>query len=166
MKHVYLAIAHAGGHGFQEVNRLMQVVRLTDPDGLTIAPSEYHITDPAPEQPSWATDDDTPEPAAQQVTADEVRAETLTRLCMAFGARDQAHLAIKVQDAMMRAGVLTDKRVNGDTLTAAEEQEAQHLRAVQALYARLKAVGNSFEALAAEGRCPADFRADQHWQGA
>lgn len=96
---------------------------------------------------------------------DDVRAETLRRLINAFGARDQAHLAIKVQDAVIRAGALTDKRVSGLELTAAEEAEATFLRQAQKHYLSLKANGNRLEALATAGQLPADFRDDAHWGG-
>ncbi len=107
-------------------------------------------------------------PAPTQTLAvagiEEVRAETLRRLINGFGARDQAHLAIKVQDAVIRAGVLTDKRVSGATLTAAEEAEAALLRQAQKIYLALKANGNRLEALAAAGQLPADFRDEVHWK--
>ncbi len=105
---------------------------------------------------------ETEDPPEQLV--ESVRVETLRRLCAAFGARDQGHLAIKVQDATVRAGALTDKRVSGATLTEDEEAEAAFLRQAQATYMALKAVGNAFEAMAVEGRLPEDFRSDARWK--
>lgn len=104
-----------------------------------------------------------PAPPAAALSADTVRAETLRRLLLAFGARDQQHLSIKVQDAVVRAGALTDKLVRGETLSTAEAVEAQHLRQANGLYLAIKACGNAFEAQAQAGQLAAEFATSTAW---
>lgn len=100
------------------------------------------------------------ENAGPPPTADDVRLETLRRLMLAFGARDQAHLQIKVQDATIRGAFLSDKEGRGVALTPEELAEAAYLRSATGFYFACKGVGNAFEAM---DPIPADFADDAHW---
>lgn len=91
-------------------------------------------------------------------SADDVRAETLRRLCLLAGARDGAHLSIRLQDAQMAAMAITDKKANGFELSVEEEIEAGRLRSLQQQYFAIKAAGNAMEA-----DPPADYADDRHW---
>jgi hypothetical protein len=101
-----------------------------------------------------------PEDDVEPVTVDNIKQETLRRLLIAFGARDQEHLAIKVQDAVMAAGALTDKQARDIKLTDKEQAEAAYLRGAQALYTAIKAAGNKLEAMTP---VPADYATGPYW---
>jgi hypothetical protein len=102
-------------------------------------------------------------PGPARPGAAEVRAETLRRLLLAFNARDERHLAIKVQDATIEAGVLTDRIARGESLTPAEQRAADHLRGAVTLYRAIKACGNAMEAEALGGRLDGGFTRDGRW---
>lgn len=93
------------------------------------------------------------------LTVDDVRLETLRRLMLAFGARDQAHLQMKVQDSTARGAFLKDK-LDREGLTPEEQAEAAYLRSATEFYFACKGVGNTFEAM---DTIPADFADDANW---
>lgn len=91
---------------------------------------------------------------------EDVRGETLRRLLIVFGARDQAHLAIKVQDANIQGGSLLDKQVFGGGLSPEEQGLADYLRWAVETYFAIKFTGDAFERMR---DIPADFAEDKHW---
>ncbi len=94
-------------------------------------------------------------------TIEEVRAETARRLRSAFGARDDFHLMIKVNDAQSRANQILDKQVGlGLSLSQEDAEMATYLRGQIARYWEIKAAGEALEAMEP---IPADLDDDQYW---
>lgn len=99
------------------------------------------------------------EEALPEPSIELVREETSRRLREMFGARDNDHLAIMVQDATISAVTLIDGR-SARSLTKKERDRQTDLRAKVQTYLAIKAIGNSFEAM---DPIPADFADDANW---
>ena len=89
-----------------------------------------------------------------------VKAEAQRRIIVLTGKANLQDCMIKQFNALMRAGQITDKRVNGDSLTAEEELEAASLRALADRVKAIRAISDQIEAL---DPIPADYADDGRW---
>lgn len=139
-------------------------VRVVDGGGPLHWPGNVNVRATAADDPgAFAAPVPPPPPEIMPVTVADVRAETERRLMLAFGARDAQHLNIKVQDSMIRANQLTDRLVQGDTLSAEDEAVAAYLRQAVRVYFAIKATGNAYEQAAAAGAIRPDWRNNANW---
>lgn len=92
--------------------------------------------------------------------AEHVKAEAQRRIIALTGKTTLQDCMIKQFNALMRAGELTDKRVSGETLTAAEEVEAETLRG---LATKVKAIRTASNVIEAMSPIPADYADNRHW---
>ena len=99
---------------------------------------------------------------AQLAMADAVKKEAQRRIIVLTGKATLQDCMIRQFNALMRAGQLTDKRVNVGALTAEEETEAARLRA---LADQIKAIRAASDAIEAMSPIPADYAADSRWPG-
>ena len=91
-------------------------------------------------------------------SADDIRREAQRRIIVLVGARDFDDCVVKQLNATMRAVFLTDKRLNGGTLTPTEEAEAQALRNLKAAIDGIRDKSNALEAT-----LPIDYQNDTYW---
>ena len=96
------------------------------------------------------------------ITIEVVKTEAQRRIIALTGKTTLQDCMIKQFNALMRAGQLTDKRVNVGALTAEEEAEAVRLRA---LADQIKAIRAASDAIEAMSPIPADYAADSRWPG-
>ena len=101
-------------------------------------------------------------PFARAPSFADVKAEAQRRIIALTGKTTLQDCMIKQFNALMRAGQLTDKRVNVGALTAEEETEAARLRA---LADQIKAIRAASDAIEAMSPIPADYAADSRWPG-
>ena len=94
------------------------------------------------------------------ITADQVKAEAQRRIIALTGKPTLQDCMIKQFNALMRAGQLTDKRVNGGTLTAEEETEAATLRG---LADKVKAIRSASDVIELIRPIPFDYADNRHW---
>ena len=92
------------------------------------------------------------------LTADDVRAEAQRRIIAMTGATSLIETIVKQSNANMRANELNDKRLNGETLTAQEQAEADGLRALADAIKAIRAASNVMEA-----NPPANYKDDSNW---
>ena len=97
---------------------------------------------------------------AQLAMADAVKKEAQRRIIVLTGKATLQDCMIRQFNALMRAGQLTDKRVNGEVLTAEEEREADTLRAMADLVKSIRAASDVIETMSP---IPADFTDNRHW---
>jgi len=91
-------------------------------------------------------------------TATDVRAEARRRILARVGARTFDDAMARELNALMRASDLHDKRLSGEALTAAEETEADALRALAADIRAIRAASNAMEVAP-----PDDYADDARW---
>ena len=89
-----------------------------------------------------------------------VKLEAQRRIIALTGKNTLQDCMIKQFNALMRAGQLTDKRVNGEALTAGEETEADALRA---LADRVKAIRAASDTIEVMSPIPADYTDNRWW---
>lgn len=88
-----------------------------------------------------------------------IKAEAQRRIVALTGAASLDACLIKQLNALMRATELTNKRAQGETLTAEEEIEASTLEGLAAAIKGIRAKSNALEA-----NPPVDLTSDHHWQ--
>lgn len=93
-------------------------------------------------------------------TAAMVKAEAQRRIIALTGKTSLQDCMIKQSNALMRAAQLTDKRVNGATLTAEEETEAAALRGFAD---QIQAIRDASDGIERLEPIPAAYGDDKFW---
>ena len=89
----------------------------------------------------------------------KIKNEAQQRIVELTGATSLDACLIKQLNALMRATELTNKRAQGQTLTAGEETEAARLEGLASAIKSIRAKSNVLEA-----DPPVDFTSDIHWK--
>lgn len=92
------------------------------------------------------------------IAADQVRAEAQRRIIALTGATSLIETIVKQSNANMRANELNDKRLSGETLTTAEQAEADALRSLADAIKAIREASNVMEA-----NPPANYADDENW---